>query len=406
MNALINVKTAEKGLQFGSSKCKSMLIGKNVEHVLNSNLTVDTWKVTHDEVTEKIVETYEGQISVDKTDEQKYLGFVLSNKGNNMANINCLKKKSKGIIRRIFGKLESLTLKQYYFECAMIFMNSMLRSSILYACETYYNLKETEIRQIERIEEGFMRELLKTGRGCPIVQLYQELGQIPARFEIYKIRLLYLKYILNQEPESMLFKFFEAQLKTSSKGDWVYMCNEDLKTLNIIETYEEIKNMTHYSFKKILNEKIQSAAYEYLLTKQGSKGSEVKHTELKMSLYLSPISRELSTNDKCKVFEMRNKMTRIPANFSSRITKNVCFCGNNESMEHVYTCKMLNCDIPSTEYEYIYSDNLKKIYEVYTRFDENMNKRENIIECMENQKHEEKTNDHHVIQLSDPLYAV
>ena len=189
-------------------------------------------------------------------------------------------------------------------------MNTMLRSSILYACETYYNLKENEIRQLERIEEGFMRELLKTSRGCPIVQLYQELGQIPARFEIYKIRLLYLKYILNQDPESMLFKFFEVQLQTSKKGDWVFMCNEDLKTLNIKETYEEIKDMTHYRFNKLLNEKIKSAAYEYLLTKQGSKGYEVKHTELKMSNYLSPTSRELSTDGKCKVFDMRNKMTK------------------------------------------------------------------------------------------------
>ena len=127
------------------------VIGKNVEHVLNSNLTVDNWKIIHDEVTEEIVETYEGQISIDKTDEQKYLGFVLSSKGNNMANINSLKKKSKGIIRRIFSKLESLTLKQFYFECVIIFMNTMLRSSILYACKTYYKLKETEIRQLERI---------------------------------------------------------------------------------------------------------------------------------------------------------------------------------------------------------------------------------------------------------------
>ena len=39
---------------------------------------------------------------------------------------------------RIFGKLERLTLKQYYFECAIIFMNTpMLVSIILYACETY-----------------------------------------------------------------------------------------------------------------------------------------------------------------------------------------------------------------------------------------------------------------------------
>ena len=55
----------------------------------------------------------------------------------------------------------------------------------------------------------------------------------------------------------MLFKFVEVQLQASSKGDWVYMCNEDLKTLNIKETYEEIKDMTHYRFKKLLNEKLK-----------------------------------------------------------------------------------------------------------------------------------------------------
>ena len=77
-------------------------------------------------------------------------------------------------------------------------------------------------------------------------------------------------------------------------------------------------------------------------------------------------------------------------------------------MEHVYTCKMLNCDIPSTKYENIYTDNVKLIYKVYIRFDDNMNKRERIMEQNEeNQKDdEENINDYHVIQLSDPLYAV
>ena len=33
MNALINIKTAEKGLQFGITKCKSMIVGKDTENV-------------------------------------------------------------------------------------------------------------------------------------------------------------------------------------------------------------------------------------------------------------------------------------------------------------------------------------------------------------------------------------
>ena len=106
MNALINMKTADKGLQFGVKKCKSMLVGKDTENALNSDLTVDKWKSTYkdDPVTggEVVEDTYEGQVSIEQTNEQKYLGFVLSNKGDNMANINSMKKKSKGIIRRIF----------------------------------------------------------------------------------------------------------------------------------------------------------------------------------------------------------------------------------------------------------------------------------------------------------------
>ena len=89
---------------------------------------------------------------MDKTENQKYLGFLLSSRGDNMKNITSLKNKSIGITRRLFTKLESLKLRRYFFECAIIFLNVMLRSSILYASETYYGLSEFQIRQIERIE--------------------------------------------------------------------------------------------------------------------------------------------------------------------------------------------------------------------------------------------------------------
>ena len=115
----------------------------------------------------------------------------------------------------------------------MIFMNVMLRSSILYASETYYNLKETELRQIERIEEGNMRQLLQTARGCPISQIYLELGQAPARFDIFKLRLLFLKYILNQEQDSLIYKMFHLKLQNPSKVDWVSSCKENLQQLEI-----------------------------------------------------------------------------------------------------------------------------------------------------------------------------
>ena len=95
-----------------------------------------------------MVETFKGLVSIDKTDNQKYLGFTISSKGDNMVNINVMKNKSIWIIRKIFTRLDSLNLKKYYFECALIFLNVMLRSSILYTCKSYYNLKETNMFQM------------------------------------------------------------------------------------------------------------------------------------------------------------------------------------------------------------------------------------------------------------------
>ena len=188
MNSFINIKTAEKTLQFGPSKCKSMFVGKSANNFLNSDLHVDSWKVSYEDNIETgdldLIETFEGPVIMEKTTAQKYLGFVLSNTGDNMVNIRNMKSKSVGIIRQIFSRLESLNLGNYYFECAIIFMNCMLRSSILYAAETYYNLTEKELREIERIEEGFLRKLLKTSKSCPLMQLYLTFGVIPKRFQI------------------------------------------------------------------------------------------------------------------------------------------------------------------------------------------------------------------------------
>ena len=47
MNILLNVKSAEKGLHFGVSKCKKMTIGKRKENWINTELFVDGWKESY-----------------------------------------------------------------------------------------------------------------------------------------------------------------------------------------------------------------------------------------------------------------------------------------------------------------------------------------------------------------------
>ena len=129
--------------------------------------------------------------------------------------------------------------------------------TIIYACETYYGLSKYHIRQIERIEENFLRKLFKASKGCPIAQLYLESGHIPARFQIYKSRLIFLKYILERDPKSLLYNFLNLQLKFPTRGDWASSCLQDLKYLEIELKIEEIEEIKRNQFVKIINESIE-----------------------------------------------------------------------------------------------------------------------------------------------------
>jgi hypothetical protein len=333
---------------------------------------------------------------MEQCDKQKYLGFIISSSGNNMDNIKEMRNKSIGIIRKIFTKLSELSLRKYYFECGMIFLNVMLRSSILYASECYYNLKENEIRSLERIEENFMRQLLKTTKGCPIVQLYLELGHTPVRFAIMISRLFFLKYIVDQEENSLILKFFNLQLENPSKFDWASTCITDLKNMDIQLSVSDIKGMTENRYKDIIRTKCSAYALKYLMNKRGSKGSEINFTEIEMAEYLLP-NDNLTIEEQRTIFSIRNRMVNdIPANFSSKKENTAkCICGESEDMEHVYNCKYLNIEEPAEEYLKIFSGNTREQRTVLQRFEENLSIRE--------KKKEESS---HVILLSDPPSSV
>ena len=76
MNVAINVKSAEKRLQFGESKCKSLIIGKRSDPIKNNSILVDKWKVEHNENSEdfdEFVETFDGQVEMGRTEQQSWL---------------------------------------------------------------------------------------------------------------------------------------------------------------------------------------------------------------------------------------------------------------------------------------------------------------------------------------------
>ena len=187
-----------------------------------------------------------------------------------------------------------------------------------------------KLRGLRRVYEE------NTTKGCPISQLYLELGQHPARFEIQKMRILYLKYILEQPDDSLLKKFLNLQLEKPIRGDWASTCLKDLGELKISMSLVEIKQMTKYKFSNILKERISENAGKYLTGKKGKKGKEVNFNCLEMAEYLKPTNDKLTISEKQEMFSARNRMTEIGYNFPKPNTENICICGEKEDMVHIY----------------------------------------------------------------------
>ena len=77
LNAFINVKAAEKGLQFGPDKCHTMNITRNNAHIVENDLFIDHWTEKHNKE-DQLIDTFEGKLKMKNVSEQKYLGFIIS----------------------------------------------------------------------------------------------------------------------------------------------------------------------------------------------------------------------------------------------------------------------------------------------------------------------------------------
>ena len=101
MNAHQNVYSASKGLQYaGDDKCKFMNVNKYKKPHPATLLKVDSWKSKYD-VNDNLIECYGGKIDMKQVSSIKYLGFVCSEDGTNISNIQTLANKSIGIKKNI-----------------------------------------------------------------------------------------------------------------------------------------------------------------------------------------------------------------------------------------------------------------------------------------------------------------
>ena len=304
---------------------------------------------------------------MEEKDSLLYLGYMLSPRGSNLPNIRHKNQKSIGTQNQIPKLIEPLG--PYRYESAFIYLQSLLRSSILYGSETMNNLKEVQWRELERIEESVMLKIFKTLRSCSRHLLYLEAGIIPARFQVMRQMMNYLQYILVQPPNSLLQKVYQAQQKYPIRGDWASEINKVSETLEIKMSHQEILSMNRNQFKNLVKKKTEEAAFRYLCQKQqaGKKGKYIKYKKLQIADYLLAESKA-TQEEKFEIFALRTEMNDLPHNFGNSEICKKYGCLEEMSNKHIFICQ----DPKNVAYEKLLNGNSEEKIEALGIYHKNL----------------------------------
>ena len=168
-----------------------------------------------------VEDVFLGKVEMGETDEEKYLGDIVSKDGRNIKNIQARVNKGKGIVKRILRILEGIPFGKLYYQVAIILRNTLLVSSILCNSEAWFNVTKSELELIETVDLMLLRSLLGAPKSVPKEMFYLELGILPLREMIKQRRLNFLHYILAQESTSIISQVFQTQNENPSKKDWI-----------------------------------------------------------------------------------------------------------------------------------------------------------------------------------------
>ena len=343
MNATVNAFIENKKLQLSQEKCSVIHVGKL--HKNCHELKIHGKKMH-------------------QADTTKYLGDTINKNAkvaSNMAERRVKAVASFSIIRAI---LEDIPLGTYRVEIGLELRQALFINSVLFNCETWHGVKDTDFTQINIIDNQILRYICKSHAKTPTEFLFLETGATPILKIISIRRMNYLHEILNREENELVRRVFSAQVENPSKGDFIQLVEEDFKMIGEEIDFESICQMTKIQFKKHIKEKVKLVTFNDLqdIQKGHSKVRDIQYSKLNIQEYLQ--SPKFSDAEKELLFALRSHTKRgIKSNFPSFYAGNlICPLNCHETkpedcQNHILNCNRILAHLSMTDNEIVqYSD--------------------------------------------------
>ena len=147
---------------------------------------------------------------------------------------------------------------------AMILRSTMLVNGILYSTEALISLNKSHIDTLEACDKNFMARLFNVPHTTPYEAYFIETAAIPLWFLLAGRRLRFYWSLLQKTESELVKQVYLATREFPTKGDWRSNVMDDLRKFEIQKTEDEIQLMSKNTFKKLVKEKIQEQAMNFL----------------------------------------------------------------------------------------------------------------------------------------------
>ena len=139
----------------------------------------------------------------------------------------------------------------------------------------------------------------------------------------------------------MVYRVFQATCENPIKNDFVKTCESYLQILGIEMTFEEIRDMSIFSFNKLVKEKVKLAGFKYLMDKKNEPGKQRKIAQLQYKkLEIQEYLMDGNKNSEISklIFKARGKNLDIKEHKKWKYEDNLCIGCNTRTSRAALKC--------------------------------------------------------------------
>ena len=159
--------------------------------------------------------------------------------------------------------LQELCLgNSHYFEVALLLRNLLFVNSLLQSSESWYPITQKDMNELVLTDKILIKKIFGSCSSVPSELLFLESGALPIDLIIQSRRIMFLHHILTRDNNALIKKFFLAQERNPTRGDWSILVKKDLEEFGMNMTNEEIAACPKTSFKIKVKEACAKIAFQ------------------------------------------------------------------------------------------------------------------------------------------------